>query len=172
MTFSPLKVGSPANDLLRLNYIFNKAERELQGSPSDIRFVRMWHSDAISLSGNQIVHSSDDDTFPYGSYWYNQLAANGNRFRHKFMLKAGTYDFVIMANTHNNAPILEFEVDSVSIGSVDLYSAGETDKAQLVISNVVIATDGAHTLIGETTGKNGSSGDYIVRLYKYFFREA
>lgn len=172
MAFIPLKVGEPANDLLKLNYLFNKTDRETR-VPADIRFARMWHSDAAALAGPAIVHSGVPDVFPYGSYWRNfPLAGDANRFRQFFALNAGTYDFVIMANTYNAAGQLEWEVDGDVIGTSQLYSASEVDKVIFTISNVDIATDGEHTLIGETKGKHASSTGYNIRLYKYFFREA
>lgn len=172
MAFVPLKVGEPANDLLKLNYLFNKADRETR-VPADIRFARMWHSDATTLVGPTIVHSGVPDVFPYRSYWRNfPLATDGNKFRQYFALSAGTYDFIVMANTYNAAGRLDIDIDGVLIGGLELYSAVEVDKAIFTISNVVIATDGEHELIGETKGKHASSTGYNIRLYKYFFREA
>lgn len=171
MAFVPLKVGEPANDLLKLNYLFNKADREIR-TPSDIRFARMWHSDALVISGPAIAHGNDD-VFPYGGYWQNHpLAANGNKFRQFFAINAGTYDFIIMCNKYNSAPFVQWELDGDIIGSIDLYNATELDKEIEIIPNVVIATDGEHELIGETKNKNASSVGYTVRLYKYCFREA
>lgn len=176
MTFQPLKVGEPANNLLRLNYLFNKADLEVR-DPAALtwKFARMWHNECVKVAGFGVMSPGGTGYFPYGKYSFLGPAVNnavGNEFENYFTLDAGTYDLVIVANTFDAAAIVEWKVDGVSIGSTDLYSAFEVDRAILTITGVTIPSDGTHTLTILVTGKNASSTNEVVRLYKYCFREA
>jgi hypothetical protein len=178
MTFPPIKFGTPVNDLLMLNYLFNK-KWKLLGEPAattfEKRFARMWHHDAVVLVGNalgrSVIGSDDVGRYPYHRYWFQSAAAINNSFENYFNLDAGTYDFVVLCRTGTAAGIVSWSVDSVSIGTMDLYANPGSEYALKTITGVTISTDGIHTLTGTVASKNASATNYAAYLYKYHFRE-
>jgi hypothetical protein len=174
MTFTPLKVGEPINEVLRLNYLFNKAAREVSaGVAPTARFARMWHRDAELIAGPAALSISNTGYFPYGAA-FEQTLPNPilHVFENYFTLDAGTYDFRVLCRTANDAGILQWFIDNVSIGTMDFYSAGAVNYVQKTIAGITIGTSGAHTLKGDVTTKHASSSNYFIPLHKYCLVEA
>lgn len=170
MTFTPIKVGEPANSVLRLNYLFNKAYRET-ANPTDIRFARMWHHEAVAVVGQPVAVGSGAGYFPYHKSWLQSLAGINNSFENYFTLNAGTYNFEVLFNRDSASGIVTWSVDGTVIGTTDLYGSA-VSYVRASIADVTISTSGKHTLTGTLASKNASSSGYVARLYKYSFREA
>lgn len=177
MTFVPLKIGSPANDLLRLNRFWNKVHADVAGDGmvvGDFRFARMWHADCdvdFGLVFIDTVSGEPNSKYPYYSSW-RILPTNGALFSQQFILSAGTYDFIVTGCTSTQSGILQWSLDGEAIGSMDLYSSPDDAIAVMTIADVVVASSGQHTLTGLVNSRHASSIGYQAILYKYCFRES
>ena len=153
MTFEPLKVGAFANDLLRLNAYWNKVYNDVAVSgisSGDFRFARMWHSECTPTSGGLLISSVGVEPFaayPYYAGW-RISPTEGAAWEHYFVLKAGTYDFIVTCQTNLQGGIIQWSLDGSSIGTMDMYSASADSMVVKTISGVVVATSGQHTTAG------------------------
>jgi hypothetical protein len=180
MVFNPLEFGHHL-DLPGQNAFWNKVWLDNGGgsdAPFELKFARMWHHDAVVLNGGAIVRASigsdsinGQSTMPFYSYYVQSPNAINDSWENYFNLDAGTYDFVIMVRTSSNAGIVSWVVDGNSIGDADLYSGSGAQWQLLTIPDVVIGTDGQHTITGTVASKNASSSSYSAPIYKYYFRE-
>jgi len=83
-----------------------------------------------------------------------------------------TFDFACNAGTHSleffhlpfsNRGIYTLSVDGVTVGTVDGY-AGSLNPTRAVVTGIVIASSGQHTLTITMATKNASSGGYMAMM--------
>lgn len=97
-----------------------------------------------------------------GGYLAQQSAAaadSGDYYEIEFTVAAGTWELTIFHQKNPNAPIVEFLIDGISLGTVDMYSAGTSHNNVATFSSIALS-EGSHTIKVLANGKNASSGDY------------
>jgi len=178
MVFEPLKFGKPYNSIT-LNRFWNQVwETNPYGAgenPFAVKFARMWHKDAVIVSGDELVKAAlgadNVGRFPYHRYWYQPTPFSQDKFSHHFNLSAGTYDFVVLCRTSSDSANVQWRVDGSIIGTTNLYDATGADLVKKTITSVTITTSGDHILQGQTFQRPLGSSDFSAYLYKYYFSE-
>lgn len=178
MSLIPLKVGEPANDLLRLNRFWNKVNTDTAADDVALgafRFARMWHSESTPGAGAMAIATTGVEPnarYPYYAAWRVSPAVGSESFEQSFILKSGTYDFIVTCATNVQGGIVQWSLDGGSIGSMDTYSASADNLVVMTISSVAVATSGLHSLSAVVNTKHASSIGYQAILYKYCLRES
>ncbi len=137
--------------------------------PSLPRRATMWHKDAIAEAGGAIEWAVN----AFNRYWHyaqQNSPAVGDRFSHGCWLESGVYIFSMLGTAGPVSGIMDWLLDGVKIVTdQDWYSAGYvTDVTKT--ATVAIAQSGWHKVEGLVTGKNGSSSNFYIALYKYWLR--
>jgi len=83
-------------------------------------------------------------------------------------LAAGTYTVQAVFNRATNNGILDIEIDSTSVGTIDTYGAAQAVTIG-AITSVSVAADGIKAIGILCTGKNASSSDHYITLNSLSF---
>lgn len=105
--------------------------------------------------------------YPNLAWFYNSSNAVNNYLEYDVYMHPGTYDFYISMPTYTDRGIVDILIDGVSKGTIDQYSASPNESNQGKISGIVVASGGFKTVKFNVSGKNVSSGGYII-----LFRDA
>jgi len=124
------------------------------------------HMMAVVTNGNAIALVPDTAQVDATQFRQN-VAANGDKFEHKFFARSGIYTLHQIGIRNTNAGIVEWSVDGTAYGTIDWYGALARNYNQN-LGSVSVLTDGLHTLQGEIVGKNTSSSAYILYLNWYW----
>ena len=94
--------------------------------------------------------------------WYLSQAtpANNDNISYKVYLAKGTYTFLLYHHKNATGGIMDIDIDSTEIGSVDQYAAGVTWGIRYTVAEIAIATSGIKTLKFRMDGKNANSSSY------------
>lgn len=96
---------------------------------------------------------------------YNSTHADADNISYKVYLQAGTYTLTLLSRKTPSSGILDFDIDSTEIASLDLYNAVTAIYNQLsTYTNISIATSGLYTLKARVHGKNAGSDNYFVLI--------
>jgi hypothetical protein len=98
--------------------------------------------------------------------------ANGDAFSLAFFIRDGTYTFHALYYKSSDAPKVDISVDGVSIVTgLDLYNGVNLLNVESTAGSIVISptSDGMHTLLVTTNGKNASSSDYYTNFTMFWF---
>jgi hypothetical protein len=129
----------------------------------------MWHGESEVTVGNAFAFQVDG-SFEFACTWYQNAGQDLDCFEQTFMLKEGTYDFIVVGIEEDNRGIIDWTLDGVAIVSgQDWYTAGVPASIRKTDSVSVVGS-GRHTLIGTINGRNGGSGGFYMKLARYFFR--
>jgi hypothetical protein len=132
----------------------------------------LFHEASTVTAGNAISVTVDAAQ-AYGHYTAQSASANADAFTQSIYLRAGTYTVTWLGETTANSGMIDWLLDgvtSITTGQ-DWYSAATTRNVSKT-ATVTISTDGYHTIKGTVNGKNGSSGDYEIRLTAIWFKQA
>lgn len=124
----------------------------------------------IALFGNQYysidagtwVGSWNDATYGFGGYWMNSTEANNDAFSFKIDIPAGTYTLVFWCKKNTDAPIVQFNLDTVEIASFDTYAGALSHENRLTQTGITISTGGIKTLQVKCNGKNADATSYCM----------
>ena len=94
----------------------------------------------------------------------NSSSADGDNISYKAWLATGTYTLLIVYRKNPNHGIMDVDVDGVEEGSVDTYAGGNTFNNVFTITGVTVATGKLLDIKIRVDGKNGSSGNYQLRI--------
>ncbi len=97
-------------------------------------------------------------------YYNNSSDADGDQLDYKVYLSKGTYSLALLVRTGSQRPILEFLVDGVSVGTLDMYSAGQVYNVVLTLTDIVISKSALSTLSLKVNGQHASSTGYLLLL--------
>lgn len=131
----------------------------------------LWRDEDVVTVGNALI-STVDAAQLYAFTAYQNAAANGDTFTHKFFLAAGTYTLSVLGITASDAGKIDWYLDaegSPQISGQDWY-AGGTTRNVIQTASITVTGSGVHTLKGVLNGKNGSSTNFFAQLTKMWIR--
>ena len=96
----------------------------------------------------------------YSSYLSQATPANLDNISYNAFLAVGTYSLVLYYHKNTTGGIMDIDIDSVEVGSVDQYSASLTWNLRYLITNINIATAGLKEIKLRMDGKHASSSNY------------
>lgn len=127
-----------------------------------------FHQHSTVLAGNALIPNIATDQI-HNVFWLANGAANGDSFSFRFSIAGGTYDILITGTSLVNAGKIDWYLDDVIIATAqDWYTSPAVRNVNKTIADVVIATNGIHTLKGVVNGKNAASGGYYLPLTNIF----
>lgn len=129
----------------------------------------LWHDEVAIISGSPLFLWVD----AYNAYnlsVFQEPCSDGDTFSISLFLKAGTYTLNFLGWTGTNRGKIDWYLDNVKIiTGQDWYAADAAVNTIFSTSNIVITTNGLHTIRGIVNGKNPASTDYYINLTKYWF---
>lgn len=129
----------------------------------------MFHEDSTVITGGGLTRTFVS-TQRFACTANQNPAASTDVFEQQFVLKAGTYTFLVLGRTGNDRGIIDWLVDGATIVSgQDWYAASVADNVTKSASSITITGSGVHTLRGQINGKNASSSSYVMVLTKMWF---
>lgn len=130
----------------------------------------LWHDEATVTNGNAIAYFQNTSQV-YNCLPQQNTPAINDTFTHSFWLAAGTYTFYMLTCTASTRGICTWYLDGVSIGTVDLYTAGNVFNVIKTLT-MTVRGDGYHHLQGVAASKHASSSNYSLEFNKYWFAPA
>jgi hypothetical protein len=105
-----------------------------------------------------------------GGYLVNDtLPADGDNVSYKIYLAKGTYNMVVYYTKGGDRGIVDFDIDTTEVASIDTYASVETVNQRTEITNISIASSGIKTLKMRVDGQNASSVNYIICISAIVF---
>jgi hypothetical protein len=143
---------------------YETAINTLEGSVNQLSMPWMVDIDpfqqAFSITNWQAGLATSSNSITNGAVGGN---SQNDEITYKVMLSAGTWSVWLMSDTNLDRGIITFKLDTVSIGTLDCYSALQLYNAQQTFS-FTVSTGGIHTLQLITATKNASSSGYFIRM--------
>lgn len=128
-----------------------------------------WSSvDAVSGVTYTRIQASDRLGGGLGSHPNASDADDGDSMSWSFLSETGTYTFSVLYSKYTSRGIIEFLVDDVSIGTVDMYNGSSVLNVVTDMTDIALV-EGTHTLKALVNGKNASSSDYIMAVEWFSF---
>lgn len=129
--------------------------------------VNPWQADSAntnwsSLQGPVQLVQSGGLQPPAGSR--ESTGAQNAEVTFKPVLATGTWKLHLLTATYNSAGIATVNMDTVSQGTIDLYTAGFTTSVKKTLTGIAVLTSGIHDLNFKLATKNGSSSSYFGDL--------
>ena len=129
----------------------------------------LWQDQATVILGNGFARNLDSNQ-PYGYVVQQTASADSDEWNNGFVSRFGTYTMKLLVLTANSCGLLDIYIDDVLVSSgLDFYTVGTVEAATLQVSDVVITTNGYHTLKGKVNGKNVLSSGYDIPITKIWF---
>lgn len=130
-------------------------------------------SDFLFHYGAKVITGNAINTVVNASQLFNftarqDAAAQYDRFEQYPLLDTGTYTLTVLGLAAPSRGIVDWEIDGVSVGSMDFYAAAGAPNTVFSISDIVIGTPGRKTLAGIANSKNASASDYYITLTAYW----
>ena len=82
----------------------------------------------------------------------------------KASLAIGTYTLRVIYEKNNNRGIVDFYIDAIEVGSVDMYDVGAVPDSVYTVAAINVATDGLKDIKAKVDGKNGASSNYYMGI--------
>lgn len=139
-------------------------------TPSLLTELGTWNVSLEPTHTTSIVAGTWTNQSPQASQYKNGWLYNGagaalnDEITYKVFLQAGTYTVSFLSLTNTDCPIITITLGGVSLGTIDFYTASTVFNALKQVTGVALPTSGVQTLDIKITGKNASSGAYILRL--------
>ena len=147
-------------------------------STSSSYFREFWQWEGTALAGtwgwtNNAAGTDYSSVRNDGAGYFNNNPTHANNDEYYWdtvYLTSGSYQITYVHYTDPNSPIMEFLLDSVSLGTVDCYSAGTVFNVHSTI-NFTLANPVLGNFRFKVSGKNASSLNYFsnferIRLVK------
>ncbi len=100
----------------------------------------------------------------FGSWvYFNSTPAQNNSLTYQFGVSGGTYTIAFLTPTFNNAAIMTVLIDNVSVGTIDLYTAGSVLNVTKTLTSISIS-QGSHTITLKAATKNASSSGFQMDI--------
>lgn len=97
-------------------------------------------------------------------YWTNDTVAQNDEFTVDVWMDAGTWKLASIGYTNTNRAILDYQLNGVSIGTLDWYSASLVNNVYKEIAGITVATAGLKTLKVIASSKNASSSGFVAEM--------
>ena len=94
------------------------------------------------------------------AYWYNSTSAQNDAVTYNAYLAKGTYTLGLLSQTNNNEGIITVKIDGVSVGTIDLYSAGIVRNVRSLLTGIPITESKLYEIQLIMATKNGASSSY------------
>jgi hypothetical protein len=120
-----------------------------------------WWGHGKRLIGNDFFRGRTTTT-RFNYFAYQSPAGDSDEVLIEFLLKAGMYRIEITGQRQSNAAIIEFFLNDVSLGQLDLYAASNAEVTSGY--SVTLATAGYHRFRTKVVGKNASSSSWFAPL--------
>jgi hypothetical protein len=134
-------------------------------------FIGIWSPNSIG-QGTWALSGGPAGTL-FGVIFYNSSGANLDNVSYKLYMAAGTYTMKVISDKSTNRGIVDFDIDTTEIGSIDIYGSATTYNNISTVDNVTITSSGLKTLKVRLDGKNPSSTAYYAGLQAiWFYRTA
>jgi len=120
-----------------------------------------WHYSAV-------IQGTWAFTLQASALWYGYLdntsSTQNDQLDYKVYLDIGTYSLAFVGIRNTNRAILTFLIDTVSIGTIDLYGALSYAYLYPQITNIAITTRGIKTLSVKAATRNASATAWYTGL--------
>lgn len=127
----------------------------------------------LLTSGTVLNDLVDPSTLKNIMFYHNAPAVAGSIFSWSFQLMAGTYNFnIICLANYPTAGIMQFDVDGVTIATIDPFLLLTVYNTLVTTTGVVIPTSGAHQLRLICPGKNILASGFELWLDAIWFNPA
>lgn len=147
------------------SYILDLPERLAMTGESHLT---IWHNYGEVVGGNAIARTLSTSQ-PFGFYAAQSPAANNDQFRHIVYLDKGAWQIrMLYAKATTGGQVL-INVSGVGAGgtvfgqSVECWSNPGLF-AQTMTGDFVVSIAGKYEVYGQVTGKNASSGSYVIPI--------
>jgi len=104
-----------------------------------------------------------DPGMMFNYFFQNTSLEDGDDFRIKCFLSAGTYTLKTIYERGGGKAIIDIYIDADEVHSIDMYGAAQKNTLD-VEYNIVVASSGVKTIKFLVDGKNASSSNYYCTL--------
>lgn len=104
----------------------------------------------------------------YASVWASTANQN-DQFTVEQFLASGTFKIALLCGTYSNGGILTINMDSVTIGTIDTYSAGTVPSVMLLSANFTNSGTRKKSFQFIIASKNGTSTGYKMQIDEIYF---